>query len=79
MSVHLERSGYLHPTFLNFIDVFLARATSSPLPPSHKLNVLYSIAHAITYMTASLLGVAGFSLTPSSLKSLFPPPPFIPL
>jgi hypothetical protein len=73
-----ERSGYLHPTFINFIDIFLARATRSPLPPSHKLNVLYSIAHAITYMSASFLRVAGFSLTPSSLKSLFPPPPFIP-
>jgi hypothetical protein len=29
-------------------------------------------------MSASFLRVAGFSLTPSSLKSLFPPPPFIP-
>ncbi len=32
----------------------------------------------LTYMTASFLKVASFSLTPSSLKSLFPPPPFIP-
>jgi hypothetical protein len=29
-------------------------------------------------MTASFLKVASFSLIPSSLKSLFPPPPFIP-
>jgi hypothetical protein len=29
-------------------------------------------------MTAAFLKVASFSLTPTSLKSLFPPPPFIP-
>jgi hypothetical protein len=29
-------------------------------------------------MTAAFLKVASFSLTPSSLKSLFPPPPFTP-
>jgi hypothetical protein len=42
------------------------------------MDVLYSIAHSITYMTASFLKVAAFSLTPTSLNSLFPPPPFIP-
>jgi hypothetical protein len=73
-----ERSGYIHPTFVGFIDTFLAQCSSSPLKPSAKLGVLYSIAHSITYMTASFLKVASFTLTPSSLKSLFPPPPFIP-
>ena len=29
-------------------------------------------------MTASLLHAASFSLTPSSVSSLYPPPPFIP-
>ena len=73
-----ERSGYVHPTFIGFIETFLAQCSISPLLPSAKLGVLYSIAHAVTYMTASFLKVASFSLTPSSLKSLFPPPPFIP-
>ena len=43
-----------------------------------EMVVLYSIAHPVTYMTASFLKVASYSLTPSSLSSLFPPPPFIP-
>ena len=73
-----ERSGYLHPTFVGFIDTFMAQCSSFPLQPSAKLGVYYSIGHSITYMSASFLKAASFSLTPSSLKSLFPPPPFIP-
>ncbi len=73
-----ERSGYIHPTFQAFIGTFLSRCSDTPLPPSAQLDVLYSISHSITYMTASFLRAASFSLTPSSLKSLFPPPPFIP-
>ena len=73
-----ERSGYIHPTFISFVDTFLSRCSDTPLPPSVKMDILYSIAHSITYMTAAFLKVASFSLTPSSLKSLFPPPPFIP-
>jgi hypothetical protein len=73
-----ERSGYVHPTFIGFIDTFLAQCSTLPLQPNAKLGVLYSIAHSITYMTASFLKAASFSLTPSSLKSLFPPPPFVP-
>jgi hypothetical protein len=73
-----ERSGYLHPTFISFIDTFFARASISKPAPSARLDVLYAIAHAITYMTASLLHSASFSLTPSSISSLYPPPPFIP-
>jgi hypothetical protein len=73
-----ERSGYLHPTFISFIDVFFARASQSKPSPSSRLDVLYAIAHAITFMTASLLHAASFSLTPSSVSSLYPPPPFIP-
>ena len=74
----MERSGYIHPTFISFIDTFLARCSDTPLQPSVKMDVLYSIAHSITYMTASFLRAASFSLSPISLKSLFPPPPFIP-
>jgi hypothetical protein len=73
-----ERSGYIHPTFISFVDTFLARCSDAPLQPSVKMDVLYSVAHSITYMTAAFLKVASFSLAPTSLKSLFPPPPFIP-
>ncbi len=72
-----ERSGYVHPTFTCFIDTFLSRCSLGTLQPSVKLDVLYSVAHSVTYMTASFLKVASFSLSPSSLKALFPPPPFI--
>jgi hypothetical protein len=74
----VERSGHLHPTLISFVDTFLARCSDTQLQPSAKLDVLYSVGHSITYMTASFLKVAAFSLTPTSLKSLFPPPPFIP-
>jgi hypothetical protein len=71
-----ERSGYLHPSFVNFIQLFIARAANAPPRAAHKLQLLYSIAHAITYMTAAFLRSASFQLTPSSVKSLMPPPPF---
>jgi hypothetical protein len=73
-----ERSGYLHPTFIDFIDVFFARSSSDRPSPSARLDVMYATAHAIAYMTASFLHVASFSLTRSSMTSLYPPPPFIP-
>jgi hypothetical protein len=72
-----ERSGYLYPTFISFIDTFFAEVSSARPSPSDRLDVLYAIAHADTYMTESLLHAASFSLTPSSLTSLYPPPPFI--
>jgi hypothetical protein len=45
-----ERSGYLHPTFISFIDTFFAKASSAHPSPSDRLNVLYAIAHADTYI-----------------------------
>jgi hypothetical protein len=45
-----ERSGYLHPTFISFIDTFFAQASSAHPSPSDRLNVLYAIAHADTYI-----------------------------
>ena len=68
-------SRYLHPSFVNFIELFIARAANAPPRAAHKLQLLYSIAHAITYMTAAFLRSASFQLTPSSVKSLMPPPP----
>jgi hypothetical protein len=70
-----ERSGYLHPAFTNFIELFISRIANTPPRAAHKLQLLYSIAHAITYMTASFLRSASFQLAPSSVKSLMPPPP----
>ena len=70
-----ERSGYLHPAFHDFITVITTRATSAPPRPSHKLQLLYSVAHSITYMTAALLRSASFQFTPIHVKSLMPPPP----
>jgi hypothetical protein len=60
----------IHPTFIAFIDTFFVRSSQTPFHASAKLEVLYSVAHSITYMTASFLKVAAFQLTPSSLKSL---------
>jgi hypothetical protein len=73
-----ERSGYLHPTFTDFIDTFLCFASFTPVAPSVKLQIMYSIAFAITRMSASLLKAASFCLIPASVSSLCPPPPLIP-
>jgi len=72
-----ERSGYLHPVFVDFIDVIVCRSTNSPPKPSHKLQLLYSISHSITYMTAGFLHAASFQFTPAAVKSLMPPPPLM--
>ena len=72
-----ERSGYIHPAFTDFIDLIICRATNAPPRASHKLQLLYSISHSITYMTAAFLRSASFQFVPSSVKSLMPPPPFI--
>lgn len=70
-----ERSGYLHPVFHDFITVITTRATNASPRPSHKLHLLYSVAHSITDMTAALLRSASFQFTPIHVKSLMPPPP----
>jgi hypothetical protein len=73
-----ERSGYLHPAFHEFIATFLALASTSRPSPADTLLLMYSIAFAITRMSASLLRAASFHLTPSAIHSLCPPPPLIP-
>jgi len=72
-----ERSGYIHTSFSDFIELIICRATNAPPRAAHKLQLLYSISHSITYMTAALLRSASFRLVPSSVKSLMPPPPFV--
>ena len=54
-----------------------AGSTNSPPKPSHKLQLLYSISHSITYMTAAFLHAASFQFTPAAVKSLLPPPPLM--
>jgi hypothetical protein len=73
-----ERSGHLHPAFNAFIATFLAMASASRPTPADTLLLMYSIAFAITRMSASLLRAASFHLTPSAVRSLCPPPPLIP-
>ena len=73
-----ERSGYLHPTFDDFIDTFMAFAACSPVSSTARLRIMYAIAFSITRMSASLLRAASFNLFPLSLRSLCPPPPLIP-
>jgi len=72
-----ERSGYLHTVFADFIDLVVSRSTNSPPLASHKLQLLYSIAHSITYMTAAFLRSASFQFVPTVVKSLIPPTPFV--
>jgi hypothetical protein len=72
-----ERSGYIHPSFSSFIEVIITRATNAPPRATHKLQLLYSISHSITYMTAAFLRSASFHFTPTPIKSFMPPPPLI--
>ena len=68
-----ERSGYLHPVFVDFIDLFAMSAMPTPSPRSLKLQLFFSIAFAITFTTASLLKAASHLLTPRAALALLPP------
>ena len=73
-----ERSGYIHPTFIDFITLFLSTASHSRPTPSDHIKIMYSISFAITRMSAALLRAASFNIVPTSLSSLCPPAPLIP-
>jgi hypothetical protein len=73
-----ERSGYIHPSFTDFITTFLTMASTSPPTPADLAQLMYSVSFAITRMSAALLRAASFSLLPSSILSLIPPSPLIP-
>jgi hypothetical protein len=73
-----ERSGYIHPSFTDFITTFLTMASSSRPTPADLSHLMYSVSFAITRMTAALLRAASFTLLPSSILSLSPPSPLIP-
>jgi hypothetical protein len=67
-----ERSGYLHPVFVDFIDLFAMSAAPKP-SPHFKLQLLFAVAFAITFTTASLLKAASHLLTPRAGQALLPP------
>ncbi len=69
-----ERSGYLHPAFEDFIDLF-ARCSSSQPQPHTALQLKFAIAFAITFTTAELLRSASYRLLPRSLLSFIAPKP----
>jgi ribonuclease HI len=74
-----ERSGYLHPAFDDFIDLF-ARCSSIQPQPHTALQLQFAVAFAITFTTAELLRSASHRLLPRSLLPFVAPKPLtIPL
>ena len=69
-----ERSGYIHPAFDEFIDLFARCSSSSPQPHS-ALQLRFAVAFAITFTTASLLKSASHRMLPRSLLPFVPPKP----
>ena len=67
-----ERSGYLHPVFSEFIDLYASSCSPNPLPHV-KLQLIFSVAFAITFTTASLLKAASRLLLPYSTQTLIAP------
>lgn len=69
-----ERSGYIHPTFNDFIDLF-ARCSSYQPQPHTALQLRFAVSFAITFTTAALLRQASYRLQPRSLNAFVPPKP----
>jgi hypothetical protein len=69
-----EQSGYLHPAFEDFIDLF-SRCSSSQPKPHTALQLRFSVAFAITFATAALLRSASYRLLPRSLLPFVAPKP----
>jgi hypothetical protein len=69
-----ERSGYLHPAFVDFIDLF-SRCSSSRPNPQTVLLLKFAVSFAITFSTASLLKSAAHRLLPRSILPFVPPKP----
>jgi Reverse transcriptase (RNA-dependent DNA polymerase) len=71
-----ERSGYIHPAFNDFIDLYARSSSSSPQPQT-ALQLRFSVAFAITFTTANLIRAASRRLLPSSLLPFIPPKPIV--
>ena len=67
-----ERSGYLHPMFGEFIDLYAISCSPKPALRT-KLQLYFSVAFAITFTTASLLKAASFLLLPHAVQTLVAP------
>ncbi len=63
-----ERSGYLHPSFDDFIRLYVQSAIPD-YTPRHVLKVYFAVAYAITFTTASILNAAGSLLSPDCIRS----------
>jgi ribonuclease HI len=69
-----ERSGYLHPAFEDFIDLY-SRCSSSQPQPQTALQLRFAVSFAITFTTATLLRAASLRLLPRSIIPFLPPKP----
>jgi len=67
-----ERSGYLHPSFTEFIELYATSCSPNPAPHI-KLQLMFSVAFAITFATASLLKAASRLFLPFSTQALIAP------
>ena len=63
-----ERSGYLHPSFDDFIRLYVQSAIPD-YTPRHVLKVYFAVAYAITFTTASILNAASSLLSPDCIRS----------
>jgi hypothetical protein len=70
-----ERSGYLHPAFEDFIDLYSRCSTSAQPQPQTALQLRFAVAFAITFTTATLLRAASSRLLPCTLIPFIPPKP----
>jgi hypothetical protein len=62
----------LHPVFSEFIDLYASSCSPNP-SPHVKLQLIFSVAFAITFTTASLLKAASRLLLPYSTHTLISP------
>lgn len=70
-----ERSGYLHPAFEDFVDLYSRCSTTTQPQPQIALQLRFAVAFAITFTTASLLRAASLRLLPHTLLPFLPPKP----
>ena len=63
-----ERSGYLHPSFDDFIRLYVQSAVPDHTA-RHILKVYFAVAYAITFTTASILNAASSFPRPDSIRA----------
>jgi hypothetical protein len=69
--VAFERSGYLHPTFHDFINLHCTLGLPAP-DPRAKLQLTFAVAYAITFTTAAFLKSASALLYPDHICTFVP-------